>query len=550
MNFKSYRDLRVWQAAMELAVWVYRISQTFPRSETYGLMAPIRRGAVTIPSRIAEGHTSEDLKDYLYFIGKAQATLADLETQVLLAGRLSYLSDDQVAQSLQQTEALGKQLYALRKGDRHPVPGTRILSTEGGPASMSANRRRFLKSSLAASTLVSMGARTIPGFLSRTAEAAGASRPNDRILVVVQLLGGNDGLNTVVPHGLDGYANARRALRLPAGQLHKITKEIGLHPSMGRMSKLLEDGRLAVVQGVGYPNPDRSHFRSMEIWETARVETGALETGWLGRAIDAAPAKPGEDARALHVGGRSLPLALKAKRTEVPSLESLEQYRLRLEGASGDRRASRDALDHLARIDRGDDPLLGFMRRSTLTAYESSKRLEQVVKPSGGSKYPSFGLARRLELVAQIIKAGFGTRVFYTSLDGFDTHANQLGTHAALLNELSDSVGAFHADLASAGQADRVALMTFSEFGRRVKENASQGTDHGAAAPVFLVGPVAKPGLVGAHPSLESLDDGDLIHHTDFRRVYAALLERWLGCPSALVLGTGFEPVELFGKKA
>jgi uncharacterized protein (DUF1501 family) len=408
---------------------------------------------------------------------------------------------------------------------------------------MNYRRRDFLKSSLAASTLVSMGASTVPGFLSRSAvAAAGSAKANERILVVVQLLGGNDGLNTVVPHGIDGYAKNRRALRLPAGQLHKVSKEIGLHPSMGQMAKLLEENRLSIVQGVGYPNPDRSHFRSMEIWETARLEANALETGWLGRAVDATPAKPGEDTRALHIGGRSLPLALKSKQTEVPSLESLEQYKLRL-----DRRDERDALDQLARLDRGqDDPLLGFMRRSTLAAYDSSKRLEQVVKPGGTSKYPNYGLARRLELIAQIIKAGFATRIYYTSLDGFDTHANQLGTHAALLNELADSVAAFHGDLNAAGHGDRVALLTFSEFGRRVKENASMGTDHGAAAPLFLVGPVARPGLVGDHPGFDKLDDGDLIHHTDFRRVYAAVLENWLGCPSATVIGPGFAPLDLF----
>jgi uncharacterized protein (DUF1501 family) len=414
---------------------------------------------------------------------------------------------------------------------------------------MPSNRRDFLKTSLAASTLVSMGAATVPSFLSRSARAAAEAKANDRILVVVQLLGGNDGLNTVVPHGLDGYSKARRVLRLPIGQLHKVTDQIGLHPGLGRMAKLLEDGRLAVVQGVGYPNPDRSHFRSMEIWETARTEAGALETGWLGRALDAAPAKPGQDIPALNVGARNLPLALRAKRAEVPSLESLEQYKLQLAGGDAAKKATRQALDDVARFDRAPgDPLLGFVRRSTLAAYESSQRLEQLAKPkTGGSGYPNFGLARRLELIAQIIKAGFGTRIFYTALDGFDTHANQLGTHAALLTELSDSIGAFHADLASAGQVDRVAVLSFSEFGRRVAENASAGTDHGAAAPVFVVGPVAKAGLVGEHPSLENLDDGDLNHHTDFRRVYAALLDSWLGLPAAPVIGDGFAPLALFG---
>ncbi len=194
-----------------------------------------------------------------------------------------------------------------------------------------------------------------------------------------------------------------------------------------------------------------------------------------------------------------------------------------------------------------DDPLLGFIRQTTLSAYESSDRIEQLTKkPAGSTKYPNFGLARRLEVIARIIKAGFGTRIFYTSLDGFDTHANQLGSHAALLTEVSDSIGAFHDDLAAAGQSDRVAILTFSEFGRRVQENASQGTDHGAAAPVFVVGPVAKSGLIGAHPSLDDLDDGDLKFHTDFRRVYAAILGDWLGCKPETVVGGGFEPLALF----
>jgi uncharacterized protein (DUF1501 family) len=413
---------------------------------------------------------------------------------------------------------------------------------------MRAHRRDFLKSTLAGSTLVSLGAGTVPGFLARSARAAADRKPNDRILVVVQLLGGNDGLNTVVPHKLDGYSRARRALRLPSGQIHKVTDEIGLHPSLGQLGKLLEDGKLAIVQGVGYPNPDRSHFRSMEIWETARTETGALETGWLGRALDAHPPAPGSDLPALTIGTRT-GLSLKARTTEVPALDSLEQYRLKLAGDDAAKRQERDALDRVARLDRdAKDPLLGFVRRSTLAAYESSKRLEQLAeKKEGESKYPqNYGLAKRLELIGQIIKAGFGTRIYYTTLDGFDTHANQLETHAGLLNELGDSLAAFHADLAAAGQADRVSVITFSEFGRRVAENASAGTDHGAAAPLFVVGPVAEAGLIGAHPSLEDLDDGDLKHHTDFRRIYAAVLQDWLALPAAPILGDGFEPLELF----
>ncbi len=414
---------------------------------------------------------------------------------------------------------------------------------------MSLSRRRFLNTSLHSSTLVAMGSTTIPTFLSRSAQAARESKPNNRILVVVQLLGGNDGLNTVVPHGIDGYNRGRKGLRLSSGQIHKITPEIGLHPSMGAMAKLVESKRMAVVQGVGYPNPDRSHFRSMEIWETGRLENDAkaLETGWLGRTLDAAPGKPGQDPPGLHIGNRSIPLALRSKKTGVPSVESLESYKLQLAGTDAEKQAERGALNQIAGMDRrGDDPLLGFISRTTLSAYESSGRLEQLAKKGqGGPKYPNYSLAKRLELIAQIIKADFGTRIFYTSLDGFDTHANQLGTHAALLLELSDSIAAFHDDLSAAGQGDRVALLTFSEFGRRVLENASGGTDHGAAAPLFVVGPVAKPGLIGAHPSLDDLDDGDLKYHTDFRRVYASLAGDWIGCPTEPIVGKGFEPLPL-----
>ena len=412
------------------------------------------------------------------------------------------------------------------------------------------HRRDFLKSSLAASSLVSMGAATIPGFLGRSARAAAAAHgQGDRILVVVQLLGGNDGLNTVVPHGMDGYNRGRRALRLTPGSLHKINDTIGLHPGLGGLAKLVEKGRASILQGVGYPNPDRSHFRSMEIWETGGLDPEALETGWLGRGLDAMPPAPGGDLPALHVGPRRLPLALQAKRTFTPSLETLEQYRLQIAGGDDRRRAGRQALADVASPGESaddTDPLLGFIRRSTLAAYDSSKRLEALADAKAGSvTYPNFGLARRLELIAKVIKAGFGTKIYYSALDGFDTHANQLGSHAALLTELSDSLAAFHDDLADAGQSDRVAVLTFSEFGRRVGENASAGTDHGAAAPVFLTGPVSTPGLVGEHPSLDDLDDGDLKFHTDFRRIYAAILENWLGLAAAPILGPGFDPLPI-----
>jgi len=408
------------------------------------------------------------------------------------------------------------------------------------------HRRHFLKSSLASSALVSIGGVTIPTFLARSAKAAAERDESGRILVVVQLIGGNDGLNTVVPHRIDGYARNRRRLRLPSSQLHPINDEIALHPSLGGLARVLEDGRLAIAHGVGYPNPDRSHFRSMEIWETARTENSpeALATGWIGRALDAHPPQAGQDAPALHLGGGRLPLACRSKHVEVPSIERIDQFRLQVEGSAAERRAARTGIQDLARLDRpADDPLLGFLTRSALTAYESSRRLEQLEASSDEDGYPNFELARRLRQIARIIKAGFGTHIYYTRQGGYDTHANQLGTHAVLLNELGDALAAFLDDLKSAGEADRVSVLVFSEFGRRVRENASNGTDHGAAAPVFLAGPVKTPGLIGAHPSLEDLDDGDLKFHTDFRRLYASLLEDWLGLEAGPVVGPEFEPL-------
>ena len=256
--------------------------------------------------------------------------------------------------------------------------------------------------------------------------------------------------------------------------------------------------------------------------------------GWAGPSIRRAANRATIRPPCTSAAGRC-PRRLRSRKTEVPALESLESYKLRLTGAEPDRKSERSALNEVAAAERkADDPLLGFIRQTTLSAYESSSRLEQVGQKAGGPKYPNFGLARRLELVAQMIKAGFGTRIFYTSLDGFDTHANQLGTHAALLNELSDSIAAFHDDLATAGQADRVVVLTFSEFGRRVAENASLGTDHGAAAPVLLVGPVAKAGLVGAHPTFDDLDDGDLKYPHRFPTSLCLAPRRLARLPSAV----------------
>lgn len=402
------------------------------------------------------------------------------------------------------------------------------------------NRRRFLETTLGSSALLSMGL-TAPAFLTRTASAAQSSA-GDNVLVVVQLSGGNDGLNTVIPYADDAYEKNRIVLRIAKSQVLKVDSHIGLHPQMSGFHQLVEAGRLAIVQGVGYPNPDRSHFRSMDIWHTARSEVEDKRDGWLGRCLDCSPAATGGDVPALHLGAGPLPLALASLKTAVPSIESLEGFQLRADGGALPL-ASLSQLAQAARPEAAE--LLEFMRQSTLYAYTSSREVQEVLKhEKEASGYPSFNLARKLKQIAQLIDAGLNTRIYYVSQDGYDTHANQLGGHAALLNELSASVTAFVNDLAGRGQVDRVLVLCFSEFGRRVRENASQGTDHGTAAPVFLAGGRVQPGTVGDQPSLSDLDaEGDLKFHTDFRRLYAALLEHWLGCRSEGVLGRHFEPL-------
>ena len=371
---------------------------------------------------------------------------------------------------------------------------------------------------------------------------------NGRILVVVQLDGGNDGLNTLVPYRDDEYRKRRPKLAIPAAEVKKIDDRVGLHASLDGFSKLLEQGRLAIVQGVGYPNPNRSHFESMAIWNTARTVADKAAPGWLARAIDERPS-PAGDAPGLHIHESfPPPQALAGGRQLVPSIARLEQFHRRLGMPDGAEAAAQiESLDRLARQDRGQPgSLLQFVERCSLITYANSARLERVQKDSSADKvaYPDFyGLARRLRLIAQLVKAGLTTPIYYTHLDGFDTHSGQLSQHANLLRELGASLKAFLDDLEKSGDSERVAVLVFSEFGRRLSENGSGGTDHGTAAPVFLLGKPVIAGLHGAYPDLARLEDGDPIHTVDFRRVYATILDQWLGVPHQRVLGGTFEPM-------
>jgi uncharacterized protein (DUF1501 family) len=417
---------------------------------------------------------------------------------------------------------------------------------------MSTTRRDFLKTS----GLVAFGA-TVPTFLGRTAFAAGDTNKKDTILVVVQLTGGNDGLNTVIPYADAEYAKLRPTLKIPKAQVKKLNDSLGLHPALEGMAKLYEDGAMAVVQGVGYPNPSQSHFRSMDIWQAASMAESASE-GWIGKALKFAPSP------AFHVATKNepAPLALAGAPARVPSITSLNDFQLKVTDGPDVRQqkaiiegAANMPGESVSRKMTGPDPtangnLLDFVSRTAVNTYASSKRLQEIGKNYVAKEpYPQTGLAERLKLAAQLIDGGLGARLFYVSIDGFDTHAGQgglVGPHPALWREVSGAITAFYKDLAARGHKDRVCVMTFSEFGRRARENGSKGTDHGSAAPMFLVGGKVKAGIVGEHPSLSKLEMGNLKHAVDFRQVYAAVLDNWLGVPSKDILGGDFKAAEVF----
>jgi uncharacterized protein (DUF1501 family) len=367
-------------------------------------------------------------------------------------------------------------------------------------------RRQFLKSA----SLIAL-APTVPVFLARTAGAAPAAKDR-RVLVVVQLDGGNDALNTVVPHADPAYAQYRPKLKIAKKDLVKLNDDLGLHSALKPLGRLLEAGQLAVLPGVGYPNPNRSHFESMAIWHTARFDPEERKGyGWLGRALDPS------GGTSYAIGG-AVPGALRGSRSAAVSLSRLEDVLLA------------DAAT-TARPGPAESDLLAFAQRQAADAQKAADQLARLAG-SDGTGYPASGLADRLKLVARLLKADLGARVFYTLQGGYDTHASQTFTHSNLLGEFAGAVAAFFADLAAAKLADRVALLAFSEFGRTVRENGSGGTDHGTAGAVFLAGAGVRGGVVGTMPSLTDLDGGEPKMTRDFRQVYATALADWLGLPA------------------
>jgi uncharacterized protein (DUF1501 family) len=409
---------------------------------------------------------------------------------------------------------------------------------------MKTSRRNLLKVGLSALPVISLSA-TMPAFVSQFAFAEGALRPdqsNDNILVVLQLTGGNDGLNTVIPYADDAYTRARPKIGLKSAAL-RLDDHFGLHPAMFGLKQLFDQGHVAVVHGCGYPSPNRSHFRSMEIWHTANPAK-SQPTGWLGHYLDHA-ARGSAPVSAMNIGAE-LPQALVNEGSPVPSIEKLEDFRLKSNPNSKQGRTERQVVMDLNGAAATDDrsPALKFLARQATNAIISTEKVHDVSNQNRTNVFYGYQpFAQQLQLIASLIAANSGTRLFYLQFNGFDTHAGQLEAQQQLLAQVSQAVSAFQEDLKAKGLADKVMLMCFSEFGRRVAENSSMGTDHGAAAPMLLVGHKLKGGLHGKPPSLTDLDDGDLKYTTDFRRVYATLLDKWFNADSTKVLGAKFEPV-------
>ena len=418
---------------------------------------------------------------------------------------------------------------------------------------------------------------TVPGFVNQTFAAMDQNTrdlatqfttgKDGPILVVVQLAGGNDGLNTLVPYADDAYHRVRARIRKTEKQVIKLSDYCGLNDSMPFLGSLYQQGDLAVVQGVGYPNPNRSHFVSTSIWETADPEHRS-NTGWIGRYFDHACS--GADPTVGMSFNKTQPESFGAMKNSGVCLSSPELYRWIHSGGEKSQAEEFFAQINQPEIDdemeepvdgasigmsgggrpgiiRGESNL-AFLERVAMDARVSSaKILEIAAKHRSSVVYEGTAVARSLNLVSRMIAGGLPTRVFYVSHGGFDTHNNQVNSHDRLLAQLDRALKSFLTDLKEQGNADRVTVMTFSEFGRRVGENASGGTDHGQGSCLFLAGAPVKGGLFGKHPSLTDLSMGDLRFTTDFRSVYATVLEDFLKTPSREILKAPYPKMSLFG---
>lgn len=406
------------------------------------------------------------------------------------------------------------------------------------------NRRVFVRAAGGTAAFVGMGG-LAPGWTVLSDSA----QEDERVLVVIQLSGGNDGLNTVIPANAPAYQKHRPTLAIRESEALRIDDHNLLHPSLSGMAELYEDGALKIVHGVGYETPNRSHFESMDIWHSCTRNVEQRRDGWLGRYVDALfEQESTRDMAAIHLGEKKQPLALSSLKHTVASITSLEEFRLKSrklpEFQSVLEDLSSGPLRRTSSTETGG--LLSFVQDSTATALSASRQIRRAEQAKSSVEYPEHPLGEKLSVIAKLIDSGLKSRVYYVELDGFDTHAKQAEAHAILLRQWSDALFAFQKDLDQMGHSDRVCTFTFSEFGRRVAENASGGTDHGAAAPVFVSGKNVNAGVLGDQPSLDELVDGDLKYAVDFRQIYASILEQWFQSSSIRILGNEWDALPIF----
>ena len=400
-------------------------------------------------------------------------------------------------------------------------------------------RRAFVSKSLGVAVLGgTMPAAFTQAAFAQTAPALATSVDPENVLLVIQLAGGNDGLNTVIPYTDDAYHRGRPTIALDAKSVLRVNDRIAFNPALAGLRELFSDGHVALIQGVSYPNPNRSHFEATEIWETASPDR-PQQYGWLGRYLDrqyptgTKPASPFESVAL----GDTLPAALVSAHVDVPAVGALGAFSYN----TGRDLASKQSAGVLYDGARpGGTPYLAMIAATARDAYHGGDMLRsKIAGYTARAAYPADGFAQQLKLAAQLIGSSTGTRIIFVSLGSFDTHAGQRAQQDRLLGYLGNGLRAFYADLEAHGNAKRVLAMTFSEFGRRVTQNASNGTDHGTAMPLFVVGGSVRGGVYGDHPSLTDLESGDLKFHTDFRSVYSTVLASWLGRnPSDVLAGT------------
>jgi len=418
------------------------------------------------------------------------------------------------------------------------------------------SRRNFVKTG----GVMTLAGTMAPNFIAQTLSVVNAQNSvaladKPRALIVVQMGGGNDGLNTVVPFGDSTYYNVRPTIAIKADEVLKLDDQLGLNPSMKGFKELYDNGQLALIRGVGYPNPNYSHFRSMEIWQSGEPEN-TIKNGWLGRYLESLYDQ-GKGDLANKIGmavgdggqGGGGPMAFWTSKTMVLSYSGGDQFQFK-----GDPAVPTDKEAQLAAAKRiygltNSNSVADYIRTAALDALNASDSLDKIAKTyKTTAQYPQQNkFADRLKTVAGLLASDFGARVFFVPTDGgFDTHFNQLANHGRLLGQVSDGLAAFYKDLAEHGLADSVMTMTFSEFGRRVSENGSKGTDHGSAEPMFVISGknAIKGGLYGQQPSLTDLDNGNMRSSTDFRSVYATLMKNWIGTDPASIVGGNFPTLD------